>query len=156
MSRRILTAAAVAFAALLCTSAWPKPDAPPADRAAIEGTWKFVSVMDQGREQPWPAGNRLVLTSDFMKIVYPKDDPMGWKYTIDPSKDPKEMDWFVEEEPGHPIHQLAIYALDGDTLKICSTAAGKPRPTKFESKAGDFGGLWVLKRVPPATRKSGE
>ena len=153
MTRLILTT--VAFAALLCTSAGPKPDAATADRAAIQGTWKFVSVMDQGREQPWPEGNRLVLTSDVMKIVYPKDDPRGWKYTIDPSKDPKEMDWFVEEEPGHPIHQPAIYSLDGDTLRICSAAAGKPRPTKFESKPGDFGGLWVLKRVgSPTTREA--
>jgi hypothetical protein len=65
------------------------------------------------------------------------------------------MDWFVEEEPGHPIHQTAIYSLDGDTLKICSTAAGKPRPTKFESKRGDFGGLWILQRVTPSTTKEG-
>jgi uncharacterized protein (TIGR03067 family) len=95
----------------------------------------------------------LVITSDVIKIVYSKDDPMGWKYTIEPSKKPKQMDWFVEEQPGHPIHQTAIYSLDGDTLKICSTAAGKSRPTRFESKKGDFGGLWVLKRVAPPTTK---
>jgi uncharacterized protein (TIGR03067 family) len=130
-------------------SAAPKEDAAKTDRETIQGTWKFVSVLDQGKEQPWPDGNRLVITSDVLKIVYPKDDSMGWKYTIDPSKDPKEMDWLVEIDPGHPIRQLAIYSLEGDTLKICSTAAGKPRPTRFESKKGDFGGLWVLKRVAP-------
>lgn len=72
---------------------------------------------------------------------------MGWKYTIDPSKDPREMDWFIEEEPGHPIHQAAIYSLDGDTLKINCAAAGKPRPTNFESRKGDFCSVWFLKRV---------
>jgi len=68
------------------------------------------------------------------------------------------MDWIVETDPGHPIRQLAIYTLDGDTLKICSAAAGKPRPTRFESKPGDFGGLWILKRAaaPPATQVAGK
>lgn len=150
MRRALFTS--VALAALFCTSAGPKDDAAKPDKETIQGTWRFVSVLDQGQEQPWPEGNRLVVTSNLLKIVYVKDDPMGWAYTIDPSKDPKEMDWIVEIDPGRPIRQLAIYSLDGDTLKICSTAAGKPRPTKFESKKGDFGGLWVLKRVAPPSK----
>ena len=143
-----------ALAALFCMSAVPKEDAAKTDKETIQGTWKFVSVLDQGKEQPWPDGNRLVITADVLKIVYPKDEASGWKYTIDPSKDPKEMDWLAELDPtGNPIRQLAIYSLEGETLKICSTAAGKPRPTRFESKRGDFGGLWVLKRVPPPSAK---
>jgi len=138
-------AALVTIVVACCLSAAPPGDAEK-DRDRIQGTWKPVSMLDQGKEQPTPEGNRVVITSDVMQIVYPKDDPMGWRYTIDPSKDPREMDWIVEIDPGHPIRQLAIYSLEGDTLKICSAAAGKPRPTKFESKAGDFGGVWVLKR----------
>ena len=152
MARAILTLAALT--ALFGMSAGPKDDAAKADKRTIQGTWKFVSVLDQGMEQQMPEGNRLVIASDSLKVVYPKDDPRGWKYTIDPSKDPKEMDWIVEIDPGHPIRQLAIYSLEGDTLKICSTAAGKPRPTKFESKKGDFGGLWVLKRAAPSTKEA--
>jgi uncharacterized protein (TIGR03067 family) len=140
------------LAALLCMSAAPA-DKAAADKEKIQGTWKFISILDQGTEQQVPEENRLVITADVMKIVYPKDAPMGWKYTIDPSKDPRQMDWFTEIDPGRPIHQPGIYSLDGDTLKICSTAAGKPRPTRFESKRGDFGGLWVLKRVPPPSAK---
>lgn len=123
------------------------------DKDRIQGTWKFVSVLDQGVEQPMPDAIRVVITSDLLTMVYPKDDPTGWKYTIDPSKDPKQMDWLSEEEPGRPIRQPGIYSLEGDTLKICSAAAGKPRPTRFESKRGDFGGLWTLKRVGPAPTK---
>jgi len=152
MTRAILTLAALT--ALFGISAGPKDDAAKADKRTIQGTWKFVSVLDQGMEQQMPEGNRLVIASDSLKVVYPKDDPRGWKYTIDPSKDPKEMDWIVEIDPGHPIRQLAIYSLEVDTLKICSTAAGKPRPTKFESKKGDFGGLWVLKRAAPSTKEA--
>jgi uncharacterized protein (TIGR03067 family) len=153
MMRTILTLAALA--ALFCISAGTKDADKRADKEKLQGTWKFLSVRDQGAEQPWPDGNRLVITSDMMKITYPKDEPMAWKYTIDPSKDPKEMEWTVEIDPGHPIRQPAIYSLDGDALKICSAAAGKPRPTQFESKRGDFGGLWILKRVaPPATQQA--
>lgn len=123
------------------------------DRERIQGTW-FGSVIEQGKEQPMPKENRVVIKSDLFLLVYPKDDPMGWRYTIDPAKSPKEMDWIVELDPGHPIRQLAIYELDGDTLKICSAAAGQPRPTKFESKQGDFGGLMILKRVPPAATQA--
>jgi uncharacterized protein (TIGR03067 family) len=147
-----------ALSALFCAAADPKEEAAAADRAGIQGTWKFVSVLDQGREMPMPDGMRVVITSDALTMVYPKDpenkdqQSRGWKYTIDPSKDPKEMDWFVEETPGQPIHQPAIYVLDGAKLKICSTAQGKPRPAKFESKRGDFGGLWVLERVAQKTK----
>ena len=158
MTRLILALAALS--ALFCAAAGPKKEAATADRAKIQGTWKFVSVLDQGREQPMP-GIRVVITSDTLTTVYPKDrenkeEKRGWKYTIDPSKDPKEMDWFVEETPGQSIHQPAIYVLDGDTLKICSAAQGKPRPTKFESKRGDFGGLWVLERVAPKSKVAGK
>ena len=142
--------AVAALAALFCISAGTKDDAAKAEKKGIQGTWRFVSVLDQGQEQAWPEGNRLVITSEVMQITYLRDDPMGWKYTIDSSKDPKEMDWIVEIDPAHPIRQLAIYSLDGDTLKICSVAAGKPRPAKLASKKGDFGGLWVLKRAAPA------
>src|SRR2546423_5574063 len=108
----------VILAALLCISAAPKGNDAVADRQKIQGTWKFASVRDQGDEHPMPEGNRLVITADVMKIVYPKDDSMGWRYTLDPTKDPKEMDWIVEIDPGHPIRQLAIYSLEGDTLRI--------------------------------------
>jgi uncharacterized protein (TIGR03067 family) len=151
------TAFTAALMALFTTMAVCGTSAGPAtrradDRDRIQGTWGFGSVIDQGKEQPMPKENRVVITSDTLKIVYPKDDPMGWRYTIDPTKSPKEMDWIVEIDPGHPIRQLAIYTLDGDTLKICSAAAGNPRPTTFESRKGDFGGLWILKRAaPPAT-----
>jgi uncharacterized protein (TIGR03067 family) len=158
LTRLILTLAAVS--ALFCAAAGPKEEAARADLDRIQGTWKLVSVLDQGREQPMPDGIRVVITSDALTTVYPKDgenkdgEKRGWKYTIDPSKNPKEMDWFVEETPGQTIHQPAIYVLDGATLKICSAAQGKPRPTKFESKRGDFGGLWVLERVAPKTKEA--
>ena len=149
ITSKVFLSAVLAVVSVCAVSAGPATRGA-GDPERIQGTWGFGSVVEQGKEQPMPKENRVVITPEVMKIVYPKDDPMGWRYTIDPAKSPKEMDWIVEIDPGHPIRQLAIYELDGDTLKICSAAAGKPRPTRFESKQGDFGGLWILKRTPPA------
>jgi uncharacterized protein (TIGR03067 family) len=120
------------------------------DAKSIQGTWEFVSIHDQGKQRDVPAGMRAIIKADALSFGVNKDDSMGCKYTIDPAKTPKQMDWFVEEDPGRPLHQPGIYKLEGDTLTVCMTAVGKPRPIKFESKAGDFAHLWVLKRVKDA------
>lgn len=47
---------------LVCVSA-DKKDAPEKDAEKnIQGTWKFVSVLDQGKEHQMPAENRLLVT----------------------------------------------------------------------------------------------
>jgi uncharacterized protein (TIGR03067 family) len=146
--RRPLALFVTMAVAAACLSAAPQ-NAESKDGERIQGRWKYVSVLEQGKEQPMPQENRVEITPDLFKLVYP-DEERGWKYTIDPSKNPKEMDWIVEIDPGHPIRQLAIYSLEGDTLTVASAAAGKPRPTTFESKKGDFGGVMVLRREAAA------
>ena len=130
------------------------------DEQAIRGAWTFVKVLDQGEEQPVPEGMSVVITADMLTVRRQGQDAMGQKYTIDPSRKPKEMDLIAEIDPGRPIRQLAIYELQDDTLKIAQAAAGKPRPKDFESRKGDFGGVWILKRAAApkagAARKSGE
>src|SRR5690242_5167415 len=81
-SRTVLAAGILAVMSICAMSAGPATRAAD-DRERIQGTWGFVSVVDQGKEQPMPTANRVVITGDVMKIVYPKDDPMGWRYTID-------------------------------------------------------------------------
>ena len=83
-----LTIALATVTALCCISAAPNDIAPgKPDKEMIVGTWKWVSVMDQGMDTPWPEENRLVITADLMTMTYiKKEDSMGWKYTIDSSK----------------------------------------------------------------------
>ena len=97
-----------------------------------------------------PDDFRVVITADALSMNPGKDADFSIpkrKYTLDASKRLKAMDTSHELDPGKPIVQLAIYALDGDELKLCLARAGEPRPTKFESKAGDATVVWVLKRV---------
>jgi uncharacterized protein (TIGR03067 family) len=138
------------LAVLLCLSAG-KVAAPPTDDAKnIQGTWKIVSWLAEGREETVPESMRVIINAETLVIGRGETTPQdttGFKYTIDSAKDPKQMDWLVQLDPDHTIRQLAIYALDGDTLKINCAAADKPRPTNFENKKGRFESVWILKRI---------
>jgi uncharacterized protein (TIGR03067 family) len=120
---------------------------PKTDRDLIQGTWKVVTIQEAGKSPKVPDDLRFVITADTLLIKPGKDDPIGMKYKLDPAKRPKAMDTTHEIDPGKPIVQRAIYSLEGDELKICLESAGKPRPTKFESKAGDSSIMLVLKRA---------
>lgn len=52
---------------------------------------------------------------------------------IDPTKTPKTLDQtFTKGGGGEGKTSLWIYELKDDTLKICATAPGEPRPTEFK------------------------
>jgi uncharacterized protein (TIGR03067 family) len=91
---------------------------------------------------------RVVITKEFLTLRRPGQDSTGMRYKLDPSKDPKQIDFVVELDPGHPIRQPGIYELKGNRLRIHSAAAGTPRPKDFDAAKGETGGVWVLERLP--------
>ena len=138
------------FAVLLCVSVARAAEPAKDDAKSIQGTWKFVSWLAEGREETIPDSMRVIINAETLLIGRGESTPQdttGFKYTIDPAKDPKQMDWLVQLDPDHTIRQLAIYSLDRDTLKINCAAADKPRPTNFENNKGRFETVWILKRV---------
>jgi uncharacterized protein (TIGR03067 family) len=68
------------------------------------------------------------------------------KYTIDPTKKPKTIDYMMTEGFTKGKTQLGIYELTGDTVKFCFAAPGKDRPTEFTAKEGSQYTLSVWKR----------
>jgi uncharacterized protein (TIGR03067 family) len=137
-------------AILLCLSAGKNTEPSKDDAKNIQGTWKIGSWLAEGREETAPESMRVIINAETLVIGRGETTPQdttGFKYTIDSAKDPKQMDWLVQLDPDHTIRQLAIYALDGDTLKINCAAADKPRPTNFENKKGRFESVWILKRI---------
>jgi uncharacterized protein (TIGR03067 family) len=63
-------------------------------------------------------------------------------YTVDPSKKPKQMDMKVTKGPNglEGKTALAVYDLDGETLKWYANEPGKDdRPSAFPDKEGDNG-----------------
>ncbi len=51
----------------------------------------------------------------------------------------------VSRRPMRVVVRQAIYSIEGDTLKICWTRRGTPRPTEFTTKKGDGRTLFSLK-----------
>ena len=57
------------------------------------------------------------------------------KFTLDPTKKVKTIDYTIAEGANEGKTQLGIYELDGDTLKFCYAQPGKDRPTEFKTAA---------------------
>jgi uncharacterized protein (TIGR03067 family) len=71
---------------------------------------------------------------------------MKAKYTLDPVKKPKIIDYVMTDGPTKGKMQLGIYEFDGDQVKFCFASPGKDRPTDFSTKAGSGLTLSVWKR----------
>jgi uncharacterized protein (TIGR03067 family) len=117
------------------------------DHDLIQGTWKVVSAEEAGNTREVRDNVHFVITADSLSMTWGGADLVRMKYTLDATKRPKAIDTTHEIDPGKPIVQLGIYALDGDELKLCLEAAGKPRPAKLESKVGATSVFLVLKRI---------
>jgi uncharacterized protein (TIGR03067 family) len=61
---------------------------------------------------------------------------MKAKFTIDPTKKPKAIDYEVTDGSAKGKTLLGIYQIDGDTVKFCIASPGKDRPTEFATKEG--------------------
>jgi uncharacterized protein (TIGR03067 family) len=115
----------------------------------LEGEWLMVSGEANGFAMPkemLKSGKRVAkdgeTTISFGAQVY-----FRAKYTIDPSKKPRAIDYQMTEGPTKGKTHLGIYELDGDTLKFCFAAPGKERPTDFTAREGSGRTLSVWKRI---------
>jgi uncharacterized protein (TIGR03067 family) len=68
---------------------------------------------------------------------------------VNPTAKPKEMDVTGTDGPNKDKTILAIYELDGDTLKVCYDLSGKSRPTEFKTRDAAQLFLVVYKREKP-------
>jgi uncharacterized protein (TIGR03067 family) len=123
-------------------------DAIKKEMAGLDGTWQMVSGQASGfplPEEKAKTGKRVAkdgeTTITFGDQVYFKA-----KYTIDPSRKPKTIDYMMTEGPTKGKTHLGIYELDGDTVKFCFAAPGKGRPTDFTAKDGSERTVSVWKR----------
>jgi RNA polymerase sigma factor (sigma-70 family) len=126
--------------------ATPAQDAK-ADKEKLQGTWEFVSVQFGGKEAQGDEAEQM----KNQKYVF-KGDKLTAKveieYTIDPTKNPKEIDWKIDEGPPQERGTWkGIYQLKGDELTLCMAMPNRDRPTEFASKEGELAGLLKLKRA---------
>jgi uncharacterized protein (TIGR03067 family) len=129
------------------SAAW-SADAKDAD--TFQGTWLPSSAELAGK--PFPDEVRktmsLVMKDDKYTVTVGKAVDQG-TVKLNPKAKPKELDITGTDGPNKGKTILAIYELDGDTLRICYDLGGKDRPTEFKTKADTQLFLVTYKREKP-------
>lgn len=77
----------------------------------------------------------LVLAGEKYTVKSGGPDDTGTVKLV-PAEKPKERDVVGVEGPNKGKTFLAIYELEGDSLKVCFDLAGKKRPVEFKSAPG--------------------
>jgi uncharacterized protein (TIGR03067 family) len=123
------------------------------DMAALQSEWSMVSGSADGQPMPERMLKQMkrICKGDETTTTTAGQIFLKAKFSIDPSKAPKTIDYQMTEGFTKGKKQLGIYELDGDTFKSCFARPGAERPTDFTSKPGDGRTLSVWKRQKPAT-----
>jgi uncharacterized protein (TIGR03067 family) len=138
----------------LAASAGPLDDLIERDQQRLEGTWKVIAVEAEGTPIPAREFRDLQLTFKDGKFTARRGDeePQVGAYTINPGKNPREMDIDRTDGPAKGQKQVAVYSLAGNILKICSCEADNPRPKGFDTRDKPGHTLMTLRRVQQGGR----
>lgn len=133
------------------TDATSLPDAVTEEMNKFQGTWKQIAYERDGMTEPldeqgWEP--RVTFAGDtFVVTLADGSVPIKGTYRLDPTQNPKTVDWMdsIGEDAGKTL--LAIYSLEGDRLVFCAAAPGLPRPTELKTRPGQV--LRVSQREKP-------
>jgi len=119
------------------------------DLAQLQGEWAMVSGSADGMEMPEALRQtaQRVCKGEETTVTVGGQLIMKAKFTLDPAKKPKAIDYDVLDGPTKGMKHLGIYEFEGETVKFCFAAPGDERPAEFVSKAGDRRTTSVWKRV---------
>jgi uncharacterized protein (TIGR03067 family) len=118
------------------------------EMAQLEGEWSMVSGEANGQslsEEAVKTGKRVAKDGE-TSITIGARVLFKAKFTIDPAKKPKSIDYAMTEGTTKGKIHLGIYELEGDIVKFCFAAPGKDRPTEFTAPTGSQRTLSVWKR----------
>ena len=160
MTSMIFAATAV-FAAAASTASGTSGDkaaAIQADYDALTGTWQLVKSVVDGEPVPEAEVRKTVLITDHDEFRFPQDAGVGTAplglFTIDPTKNPKQVDSTSFSGPEKGQVSLGIYeVMDADNKRACWARPGKPRPTSFDSTPGSG---WTVQYWRLITKDVGE
>lgn len=129
-----------------------KADKPKEDKDALQGTWKVVRV-EEGGQSKEDEDIRMTFSGDEFSIKRGGQIAFKGKFKIDPSKKPKTIDLEITEDIKDEFKGktgLGIYALEGDTLKLCASHPGETeRPEEFSAPTGAERLFLTCKREKP-------
>jgi uncharacterized protein (TIGR03067 family) len=121
------------------------------DKEKLQGTWKVVGLQKHGQAREEKGEQFLVIAGDEFMLKSGENVMAKGTFKLDPSKKPLQIDLVItedrkEENQGKTV--LAIYALEGDQLKLCLAEPGeRERPTEFSAEAGTARVFVTLKRA---------
>jgi len=103
--------------------------------APFQGTWEIVSVEKDGSALPQDdiGGMTVMISGSAYKLIN-KDNVSKGTFSLDASKDPKQMDVHHQSESGDDQTMPAIYDVSSDTMRVCYNPEGGTRPTSFSTK----------------------
>lgn len=112
--------------------------------APLQGTWEIASAEKDGSTVPQDdvTGMTVVISGSGYRLIN-KDNVSKGTFSLDASKDPKQMDVHHQSENGDDHAMPAIYEVTSDTLRVCYNPEGGSRPTSFSTKP-DSGFLSVV------------
>jgi uncharacterized protein (TIGR03067 family) len=125
-----------------------------AELKRFEGTWKQIAYERDGVTEPLDEQGWNPTTTfkaeEFAVTLADGSIPIKGTYRIDPTRDPKTVDWLdsIGEDAGKTL--LAIYAFQEDRLIFCAAYPGLDRPTEFRTRPGQV--LRIFKREPQASK----
>jgi uncharacterized protein (TIGR03067 family) len=148
VEERSMRKLAATIAILALVSAAAAQDAAKKDLAQLEGEWSMVSGEANGFQltQDLVKSGKRVAKNGETTVSFGGQVNFRAKFTVDPTKKLKTIDYVMTEGPTKGKTHLGIYELDGDTAKFCFAAPGKDRPTEFSAKEGSQQTFSVWKR----------
>jgi len=106
----------------------------------LQGTWKQIGYERDGVTEPldelgWEPRSTFVGDTFFVTLA-DGSIPIRGTYKIDPTRNPKTVDWTdtTGEDAGKTL--LAIYRLEEDLFTFCAVYPGLERPTEFRTRPG--------------------
>jgi uncharacterized protein (TIGR03067 family) len=105
----------------------------------LEGEWEMLSAIFNGDAMDQSAVNwcRRVTRGNITSVTAGSQVFVNASFSLDHSQNPKGIDYMNLAGPHKGKSQAGIFELTADSLRICMSAPGKPRPKEFSSKRGD-------------------